>query len=268
MRDWDYDGFKMDGGCLGMVSPCYNPAHNHARPEQSCEAAASFFASIRQEAESIKPGCVLEVCECGIPHNPYQMAHYNQQVSADPTSSDQIRARLKMYRALLGDKAALYGDHVELASGPHREEQVESGTDFASTLALGGVIGSKFTALVDDASQRNTEKYEGIRPHWEHWFKLYDRLRLYQGRYLNLYDIAGDIPETHVVARGDTLYYGLFAESFTGRAPLRGLQPGKKYALTGYAENDRPLGEITAGENAGLDCSFEKHLLIRATPLQ
>jgi len=269
MKDWDYDGFKMDGACLGMVSPCYNPAHNHARPEQSCEAVASFFAAIKQEAESIKPGCVLEVCECGIPHNPYKMAHYNQQVSSDPTSSDQVRARLKMYRALLGDKAALYGDHVELATGAHRdrEKRPESGTDFASTLALGGVIGSKFTVLVDDASRRNAEKYEGIRPLWEHWFRLYKKLRLYEGRYLNLYDIANDIPETHVVARGDTLYYGIFAESFTGNAPLRGLEPGQKYTLTDYADSDRALGEITGAENAGFDCAFEKHLLIRATPL-
>ena len=67
---------------------------------------------------------------------------------------------------------------------------------------------------------------------------------------------------------GDTLYYGIFAESFTGRVPLRGLQPGRRYTLTDYAENDRALGEITGGENAGLECAFEKHLLVRAAPLQ
>ena len=117
MVDWDYDGFKMDGGCLDMVGPCYNPAHNHARPEESVEATAALFKAIREEAEAIKPGCLLMVCECGIPPSPFKMAWYNQQVTADPVSSEQVRARIKMFRALLGSKAAPFGDHVELSTG-------------------------------------------------------------------------------------------------------------------------------------------------------
>jgi len=267
LADWDYDGFKMDGGCIGMVAPCYNPAHNHERPEESCEAAARLFAVIKAEAESIKPGCVLEVCECGIPHSPYKMAHYNQQVSADPVSSDQIRARIKLYRALLGSGGAPYGDHVELATGPYRKAEgvVESGSDFACTLALGGVIGSKFTALADNIKE--WKKYIGSRSHWEHWFALYHRLRLFEGEYLNLYDIAYDTPETHVVAKGDTLYYGIFAEDYAGSVPLRGLQSGRKYALTEYDKDDRPLGEVSGGPRAAVECRISGHFLVRAAPL-
>ncbi|MBN2290143.1 MAG: alpha-galactosidase, partial [Candidatus Glassbacteria bacterium] len=267
MADWDFDGFKMDGGCLGMVAPCYNPAHHHLRPEEACEAAPRLFAAIREEAEKIKPGCVLEVCECGLPHSPYKMPYYNQQVSSDPVSSDQIRARIKLYRALMGRGAAPYGDHVELATGPYRGEvpEVESGSDFASTLALGGVIGSKFTDLVPDGVQ--WKKYTGNRAQWNHWFGLYRSLRLFEGEYLNRYDIANDLPETHVVARGDTLYYGIFAENFSGKAPLRGLKNGRRYALTEYDRDDRPLGETAGGPGAALDCRIEGHLLVRAAPL-
>ena len=268
MADWDFDGFKMDGGCIGMVAPCYNPAHHHERPEESCEAVQRLFAAIKAEAESIKPGCVLEVCECGIPHSPYKMAYYNQQVSADPVSSEQVRARIKLNRALLGRGAAPYGDHVELATGPYRGSppKVESGSDFASTVALGGVIGSKFTSLAGHGVQ--WRKFTGNRSHWEHWFGLYHCLRLFEGEYLNLYDIACDVPETHVVAKGDTLYYGVFAESYAGKLPLRGLMKGRRYALTEYDKQDRPLGEVEGGPKAALDCTFNGHFLLRAAPLQ
>jgi alpha-galactosidase len=264
MADWGFDGFKMDGACMGMVAPCYNPAHNHSRPEEAGEAVQQLFAVIKNEAESIKPGCVLEVCECGIPHNPFKMPYYNQQVSADPLSSDQVRARIKLYRALLGRGAAPYGDHVELSTGSGRKTG-ESGSDFASSLALGGVIGSKFTKLVKEGTP--WKKYYGHRAHWDHWFGLYHRLRLFEGEYLNLYDIAYDLPETHVVAKGDTLYYGIFAVNYSGKAPLRGLKAGQKYALTEYDRDDNPLGEVAGGPEAALDCTVKGHLCVRAVPL-
>jgi len=269
MKDWDYDGFKMDGGCQDMVSPCYNPAHNHARPEESCEAVAALYAVIRAEAESIKPGCLLMVCECGIPPSPYKFSSYNQQVTADPVSSDQVRARIKMYRALFGRGAAPFGDHVELATGPYRgrENLEEGGRDFASTLALGGVIGSKFTTLVDDPVKPDPKKYQGQRSWWKHYFELYNRLRLYEGDYLNLYDIAYDLPETHAVARGDTIYYGIFVPGYSGKVFLRGLKNGVRYALTDYDNGDKPLGEIQGEPDAALDCTVDGHLLVRAAPL-
>jgi alpha-galactosidase len=268
--DWDFDGFKMDGGCLGMVTPCYNPAHNHEHPEESCRAVATFFKAIMDEAERIKPGAVLEVCECGLPHDPYKMQFYNQQVSADPVSSEQVRARLKCYRALLGDKAALYGDHVELSTGPYLGEDVEvteTGSDFASTLALGGVIGSKFTGLEERPSEEQRKKYVGIGPEWIHWFRLYDELKLYQGEYLNLYDIGWDAPETHLVKKGDSLYYGIFAQGFNGQAELRGLTPGTEYVLSDYSSGEE-LERITATGHDMLDCSVDGHLLVSATPLK
>ncbi len=267
--DWDFDGFKMDGGCLGMTPPCYNPAHNHKHPEESCRAVAELYKMIRQEAQRIKPGVVLEICECGLPHDPFKMQYYNQQVSADPVSSDQVRARIKTYRALLGDKAALYGDHVELATGSYLGEGVqirEVGSDFASTLALGGVIGSKFTALAKEPNEEERLKYVAIGDHWRRWFDLYGKLKLYEGTYLNLYDIGWDLPETHVVAKGDTLYYGVFAQGFNGEVELRGLQQGKSYVLTDYTTGEE-LGRLQAGGSREFECSVDGKLLISATPV-
>ena len=35
--DWGFEGLKLDGQHLNSVAPCYNKAHNHARPEESVE---------------------------------------------------------------------------------------------------------------------------------------------------------------------------------------------------------------------------------------
>ena len=269
MADWDYDALKMDGGSIDMVPPCYNPAHNHARPEEACEAVAGLFKAIYEEAQKYKPGCVLEVCECGIPPSPYKMAWYNQQVTADPTSSDQVRARIKMYRALLGRSAAPFGDHVELSTGPDKGDQWRRehgpGKDFASTLAVGGVLGTKFTSLEGEDVERTWENNKGIRSWWKKWFDLQHRLRLYDGEYLNLYDIAWDAPETHVVAKDGSLYYGAFAEKFEGRLPLKGLAEGRTYHLTDY-EYGTDLGTVKGGADAAYGCSFADHLLVKAEP--
>ncbi len=270
MVDWDYDGFKMDGGCLDMAGPCYNPAHHHARPEEACEATAALYKMIKEEADKYKPGAVLLLCECGLPPSVFKLAWYNQQVTADPVSSEQVRARIKMYRGLLGAKAAPFGDHVELSNGWYvgKENLVENGRDFASSLALGGVVGTKFTALVDDTTGLDWRQAKGWRPHWEHWIALYNSLRLYEGEYLNLYDIGWDAPEAHAVGKDGAIYYGFFAPEFAGKVELRGLQPGVRYALTDYAAGDAPLGEVEGGPGAALDCRFTEHLLVRAAPVQ
>ncbi|MFH1070453.1 MAG: alpha-galactosidase [Candidatus Glassbacteria bacterium] len=270
MQDWDYDAFKMDGGSIDMAPPCYNPAHHHARPEESCEAVAGLFRAIYEEAQKYKPGCVLQVCECGIPPSPYKMAWYNQQVTADPTSSDQVRARIKMYRALLGRSAAPFGDHVELSTGPDKggewRREHGPGKDFASTLAVGGVMGTKFTTLEGDDVVRTWDNNKGIRDHWKKWFDLQHKLKLYEGVYLNLYDIAWDVPETHVIAKEGSLYYGAFAEKFKGPLALKGLAEGKTYRLTDY-ENGADLGTVGGGAQAALQCDFQDHLLVKAEPL-
>ena len=46
-----------------------------------------------------------------------------------------MRLKGKTLKALVGDRLAYFGDHVEMSEG---------GTDFASTFGIGGVIGTNF----------------------------------------------------------------------------------------------------------------------------
>jgi len=70
----------------------------------------------------------------------------DQAVTADPVGSVQVRRRIKMYKALLGPHAAVYGDHVELTEikFANADNEIDMGKDFASTVGTGGVVGTKF----------------------------------------------------------------------------------------------------------------------------
>ena len=52
-KAWGYDGLKLDGQHMNAVPPCYNPAHKHARPEESVEALPKFSAEKLKEYGTI-----------------------------------------------------------------------------------------------------------------------------------------------------------------------------------------------------------------------
>ena len=131
-RDWGYDGLKLDGQHMNAVPPCYNPAHKHARPEDSVEALPGFFKMIYDTARSIKPDALVEFCPCGTSFNFFTLPNLNMSVASDPHNSWQVRTKGKTLKALHGDAIAYFGDHVELSDGRQ---------DFASTLGIGGVVG-------------------------------------------------------------------------------------------------------------------------------
>jgi len=251
--DYGFDGIKIDGQHLNAAPACYNPEHHHPYPEIASESVPALFAAIREEAEALKPGVVLQLCPCGDTYSVFNLPYYNQTVASDPTSSFQIRLKAKSQKALLGDARAFYGDHVELSDG---------GTDFASTVGLGGVIGTKFTwphPGPDPAITLTPEREQ----EWRKWSRIYARERLPFGEYRNLYDMGYDRPEGHAIARGDTMYYAFFAENFSGKIPLRGLQ-AKMYRIVNYETGD-VLGEAT-GPVAQLRTAFRKHRLLKAIP--
>src|SRR5260370_38732007 len=96
---------------------------------------ADGYKFIFQTTRSIKPGSVTQSCPCGTPPSLAWLPYMDQAVTADPVGAVQVRRRIKMYKALLGPEAAVYGDHVELSAMIKvGNDWKEHGDDFASTI--------------------------------------------------------------------------------------------------------------------------------------
>ena len=253
---WGFDGLKIDGQHLNGVPPCYNSAHHHPYPEESVEQLPQFFQMIYQTAKALKPDVVVEICACGTAASVFNMAYMNQPVASDPLSSWQVRHRAKVYKALMGPNVAFYGDHVELSDGF---------SDFASTVGVGGVVGTKFTlpGFGSDTVQL-TQQREKL---WKKWIAIYNAHRLPEGTYLgDLYDIGYDRPETHVIQKGDTLFYAFYAPEYQGAVIFRGLMPNGSYRVWDYVQN-RNLGTVST-TSPSLTVQFKHALLVAAVPVE
>ncbi len=209
LGDWGFDGLKLDGQHMNAVPACYNSAHHHKRPEDSVEALPDFFREIYETARSVKPDALVEFCPCGTAYSFFTMPHFNMSVASDPESSFQIRSKGKTLKALMGDNVPYFGDHVELSDGA---------IDFASTVGVGGVVGTQFVLpeLVKKRSRSDlTQQREQV---FEKWLQIYKDKMPSRGEYMgDLYDIGFDYPETHVIRKDQKMYYAFFAP--TGAAP-------------------------------------------------
>ena len=254
--EWGYAGLKIDGQHLNGVPPCFNPAHRHARPEESVEKLQDFFVALYQTATKINPEVVIELCPCGTSYSFFNMRSFNQAPASDPESSWQIRHKGKTLKALMGPSAAFAGDHVELSDG---------GADFASTVGIGGIISTKFTWPRDPKPKDSfllTPEKEAL---WRRWIALYSERQLPLGTYRGeLYDIGFDKPEAHVVEKAGRFYYAFYAREFRGLVPLRGLNAGR-YRVRDYF-NDRELGEVS-GAHSSLQMAFDGSLMLEAIPV-
>jgi alpha-galactosidase len=253
--EWGFAGLKVDGQHLNGVAPCYNPAHNHARPEESVEKLQDFFHAMYTTAQEIDPNVVMELCPCGTSYSFFNFASMNQAPASDPESSWQVRHKGKTLKALMGPSAAFAGDHVELSDGKD---------DFASTVGIGAIVSTKFTWPEDPKPKDSfllTPEKEAL---WRKWIALYNERLLPKGTYRGeLYDIGFDRPETHVVEKSGRLFYALYAQSFQGPVTLKGLAAGK-YRVRDYF-NERELGEVAA-PSGQLPVSFEHFLVLEAIP--
>jgi alpha-galactosidase len=255
MEDWGYDGLKIDGQHLNGAPPCYNPAHGHARPEEAVEAVPELFRLIEEAALETKPDAVVEICPCGTMYSFFNLPHMNQAVASDPESSWQIRLKGKTLKALMGSGATYYGDHVELSDG---------GDDFASSVGVGAVIGTKFTWPPGSAERTRYDLTPEREEVWKQWLEIYTSKMLPKGTYRGeLYDLGFDRPEAHAIAKDGNLYYAFYAETWSGPVELRGLEE-KDYRVTDYV-HDAELGTVS-GPTARLDVAFEGFLLLEAVP--
>jgi alpha-galactosidase len=189
-----------------------------------------------------------------------------------------------MYKALLGPRAAVYGDHVELTriSGTGDNEQ-DVGSDFASTLGTGGVLGTKFTWPDYGPKLKNVYLNSEKEPHWKKWIDLYSQKMLSKGTFLDLYIYGYDVPEGYAIEKDGNMFYAFYADNeggkpfragkpakgsntgeWKGQVELRGLQ-ARQYRVVDYV-NDKDYGTVT-GPTAGLHAEFNSSLLLQATPV-
>ncbi len=264
IKDWGFDGHKLDA--YYVVPPCYNPAHHHHSPEESYQDLPKMLKVIYETSKAIKPYSVTELCNCGTNQDYFQSVYTDQPVVSDPTSVEQSRRRVKVFKALWGPEAPVYTDHVEhirLAVDMNdKSDTARVGQDFATSIGPGGVPGTKFTWPAGPLNMQLTGQKE---KDWEKWFRIYNEKMLSKGTYLNLYDVVYDKPETHVISKDQNLYYAFYADSWKGKIELRGLDD-KTYKVYDY-ENGIDLGTVK-GPVGVISPVFEKHLLIECTPVE
>lgn len=277
LKTWNFDGLKIDGQHLNCCLPDYNEASQLESPWDAPEQMPTYFGKIYAQARDYKKDAVIQVCPCGCAVNYFLLPEINQAVASDPMSSRQVRMKRKAYAAMAPD-LAYYGDHVELTDG---------GTDFASQIGTGSVIGTKFTYPEDNPDwtegpfKLTPEKETLIRK----WMKIYKENNLARGEYLNLYTWGFDYPEGHVIRQNGALYYAFYVDpiapegamdpthvdaasvpvpSYAGTLELRGLDPAKTYTAIEYTA-DEPREFTVNGANPRIEVNFEKNYLLKLT---
>ena len=268
IRDWNFDGHKLDN--IYSVPLCYNPKHHHKSPLDSVYAMGEVYKIIFETTRALKPESVTQACPCGTPPSLAWIRYIDQAVTADPVGSIQVRRRIKMYKALLGPHAAVYGDHVELTRivNPDTNER-DLGDDFASTLGTGGVLGTKFAW--PDYGPKLTDVYLTAQKeeHWKKWISLYNEKMLSRGDFRNLYVYGYDVPEGYAIEKDGMMYYAFFTPEnrspsapWSGEIQLRGLAPGT-YHVVDYVDG-KDLGMVNVPDGL-IHASFSEHLLLEVT---
>ena len=211
------------------VAPCFNPAHQHARPEESMEKLPDLFHAMYTTAMQINPAAVIELCPCGTSLS-FSISLHNQAPASDPESSWQVRLKGKTLKALMGPSAPFAGDHVELS---------DHGDDFASTVGIGAIVATKFT-WPKDPKPKDSFLLTPERERWRHWIGLYNE-RLSQGAIVASYTISVSISPRRMSSRspGATTTRSTRRMEGGGTAGL----PTGSYRLRDYF-NGRDLGEV------------------------
>ena len=246
---FNLDFIYHDWGNLIEVPPCYNPQHKHESPLSPYWNMSRQYQQMYNDVQSIKPGYPIEMCECGRPHDPYKMPYYNITNASDATSKKQVRQRLKVEKALNGSQVYFNPGYILPES---KEDHGYDPCEIDECVAMGGYFETYYTELTPEQKKE-----------WMKWMKIYREDRIYKGEYLNLYDIANDVPEFHVTKKGDKFYY--FAPGpYKGKIELRGLGSGS-YEVSDLSTNE-VLAKIT-GTNPYLMIDRRNNIYLKVTPV-
>ena len=269
---WGFDGLKQDGQHMNLSLPDYNRASQLSHPNEAVERMPEYFKNVFEQTRSYVPDAVVQFCPCGCAINFFIIPYMNQVVSSDPTSSFQIRQKGKTYRAI-NDKLAYYADHVELS---------DNGNDFGTQIGIGAVIGSKFIWPNDLPTNPNTPPRPNRRSllltpekevFYKKWVSLYNDKMISTGNYLNLYDMAYDKPEAHVLKKDGKMYYAFYTggpgrdiegeyKTWNGEPiELRGLEKNRTYTVVEYTTDEKKTYTID-GSNPVIMPTFTRDYLI------
>lgn len=242
MNDWEFDGFK--GDYLWSMPKCYDETHNHAYPEESTEKQSEIYRATYDAMVENDPDAFNLLCNCGTPQDYYSLEYVTQIATADPTSVDQTRRRVKAYKALMGDYFPVTADHNSIW--------------YPSSVGTGSV-------LIEKRDLTGTAKAE-----YEKWLDIANTEQLHTGQFKgDLYCYGFDPYETYAVNKDGVMYYGFFRDgtkftvSGNPDVELRGLDSEKMYRIVDYV-NDRVVATNLMGDEATFNCSFTDYLLVKA----
>lgn len=245
LNEWGFDGLKSD--YVWSIPHCYNPAHNHERPEESTEGQAVFYREIYRAMKECKEDAFHLLCNCGTPQDFYSLPYVTQIPTADPTSVDQTRRRVKAYKALCGDYFPVTTDHNEIW--------------YPSAVGTGAV-------LIEKRNMTGSAQQE-----YERWLEIAEKEDLQRGQFVgDLYSYGFDPYETYVVNKDGVMHYAFYKDGAKYKPEgnpeieLKGLNPYKMYRIVDYV-NDRVIATNVLGSRAVFSVNFSEYLLLRAEEL-
>jgi len=126
-------------------------------------------------------------------------------------------------------------------------------------------VGTQFVVPSLVAKRSKSDLTPEREKEFEKWLRIYREKMLSKGQYLGqLYDIGFDAPETHVIRKGQTVYYAFFAKQWSGTVELRGLED-RNYSVVDYVTG-KTFGTVS-GHSAHLPVQFDGHLLLEVRPI-
>ena len=254
-NDWGYDGLKLDGQHMNAVPPCYNPAHKHARPEESVEALPAFFKMIYDTARSIKPDALVEFCPCGTAFNFFTLPNLNMTVASDPHNSWQVRTKGKTLKAL-------HGDAHRLLRRPRGIERWARRLRVHTRHRRRGRDAVHLAAGFGGAQPAGSHAGKGGI--WQNGSGSTTRRCCRAANISAACTTSASTGRKHTPSASRARCSMRFSlPSGMARSKLRGLGTGN-YRIVDY-ENDKVLGTVH-GPSGVIEAQFDKHLLIRADP--